>query len=462
MKMNHISAWDKCLLQIKSKLSAQPVTFDTWFKPIKAISLSADVLTIQVPNPFFFEFLEENYISLLSSALKGVLGTKARLEYQFRSTEGMEGLQKRIDRGFEADKIENHFVIPGIKKHRVDPQLNKRYLFENFVEGDCNRLARSAGLAIADRPGKTAFNPLFVFGDVGLGKTHIAQAIGNEIVEKHKELSVLYISTEEFMNETINAIRKNSVDKMLDFYLALDVLIVDDIQFMDGKAKLQEIFFNIFNRLHQRNKQIILTSDKAPKDLNGLEDRMISRFKWGLSADLQKPDLETRMAIFENKMEEHGVVASRQVVEYICHNLKDNIRELEGVLISLIAQSSLNGKEIDLNLAKKVVLNFISDIQTEITVEGIQATVSEHFNVSIDIIRGRSRKREVVIARQMSMYLSKRLTSKAFKQIGMEFGRDHSTVIHSCNTIENLLASDPSVKAAYKSLEKKIRMNVNV
>lgn len=457
-----MTSWDKCLSYIKKELAQSPMAYDTWFKPIKAISLKDEVLTIQVPNHFFFQFLEDNYIHMLSQALQSVIGKNARLEYQFRSAEGMPSVKDRQGEKIDVDKIENPFIIPGIKSQKPDHQLNAKYRFDNFVEGDCNRLARTAGMAIADRPGKTAFNPLFIFGEVGLGKTHLAQAIGNEVVTKHKNLSVLYMSTEEFMNETIAAIRKNSVDNMLDFYKALDVLVIDDIQFMTGKVKLQEIFFNIFNRLHQANKQIILTSDRAPKDLNGLDDRMISRFKWGLSADLERPDLETRMAIFHNKMEEHGVTASPQVVEYICHNLTENVRELEGVLVSLIAQSSLMGTEITLDLAKRVVLNFIKEVKTEITIEGIQETVGDHFNLSVDLIKGRSRKREVVLARQMAIYLSKQLTSKAYKQLGDEFGRDHSTIIHSFRTIQDLLDSDPSVKAAVSSLEKKIKMQVNV
>jgi len=462
MSKNHRSVWAKCLQHIQRELADHTQVFDTWFKPIRPVSLQEGILTIQVPSPFFYEYLEENYLDLLRNSIREVMGAAGRLEYQFRSREGLDTLQERLNRNIDPEKIKNAFVIPGIKKQQVDPQLNRRYTFDGFVEGDCNRLARNAGVAIANRPGKTAFNPLFIFGDVGLGKTHLAQAIGNAVVDQHKDLQVLYMSTEQFMNETINAIRTHSVDTMLNYYLDLDVLIVDDIQFMDNKSKLQEIFFNIFNRLHQRNKQIVLTSDKAPKDLQGIEERIISRFKWGLSADLTTPDLETRMAICMNKLEEHGVSASTQVVEYICHNIKVNVRELEGVLVSLLAQSSLNGRDIDLPLAKKVVLNFIHDIQTQITVEGISNNVGEHFSVSVDSMMSRSRKRQVVVARQMSMYLSKELTKETFKDIGKKFDRDHSTVIHSYKTIENLRDSDQSIKDALETLEQKIKMSVNV
>jgi chromosomal replication initiator protein len=287
--------------------------------------------------------------------------------------------------------IKNPFVIPGIKKIKVDPQLKAEYLFDNFIEGDCNRLGRSAGLAVAKKPGGTAFNPLVIFGDVGLGKTHLAHAIGNDVLNRFPGKTVLYVSSEKFTNQIIESIKNNAVNDFVNFYQLIDLLIVDDIQFLANKQKTQEIFFHIFNTLHQAGKQIVLTSDRPPKDLEGMEERLISRFKWGLSADLQAPEFETRRAILEAKMSREGVELPHDVIEFICYNIKNNIRELEGVLVSLIAQSSLNRREKDMGLAKEVIKNFVSQINKEITVEYIQKLVAEHFDVPVETLAGKTR-----------------------------------------------------------------------
>jgi chromosomal replication initiator protein len=345
---------------------------------------------------------------------------------------------------------------------QIDPQLNSNYTFENFIEGDCNRLARSAGLAVAKNPGKTAFNPLVIFGDVGLGKTHLAQAIGNQVLRLMNNKTVLYVSSEKFTNQIIDSIKNNAVNDFVNFYLLMDVLIVDDIQFLADKQKTQEIFFHIFNQLHQSGKQIILTTDRPPRDLNGMEERLISRFKWGLSADLQAPDLETRMAILEAKMNEEGIDIPLDVNEFICYNIKNNIRELEGVLVSLVAQSSLNNRNIDIDLAKEVIKNFVSTMSREITVDFIQELVAEHFKVPVETLSGKTRKRSIVIARQLSMYLAKNLTNKSLKAIGDNFGgRDHSTVIYSCKAVHDLMDTDLIFKDTVSELEKKIRMSLN-
>jgi chromosomal replication initiator protein len=317
-------------------------------------------------------------------------------------------------------------------------------------------------LAIAKKPGLTSFNPLVIFGEVGLGKTHLAQAIGNDILDRFPNKSVLYVSSEKFTNQIIQAIKNNAVNDFVNFYQVVDVLIVDDIQFLSNKRKTQDIFFHIFNQLHQNGKQIVLTSDRPPKDLEGVEERLISRFKWGLSADLQAPDLETRMAILEYKMVREGVELSQDVTEFICYNIKNNIRELEGVLISLIAQSSLNRREIDMDLAREVVRNFVTEINKEITVEFIQKLVAEYFKVGVETLQGKTRKRSIVIARQLSMYLAKNLTDRSLKAIGETFGgRDHSTVIYSCKTVQDLMETDVIFKETVADLEKKIRLSLN-
>ncbi len=473
IEKNHISVWDGCLSTIKKYVN--PQSYKTWFEPIRPVNLSGNVLTIQVPNKFFFEWLEEHYVAELKMAMREQLGEGGRLEYQILMPNhdkkipqsGLTPTTKRdnpppYQNEIPTEQIKNPFVIPGIKKVKISPNLNSKLTFDNFIEGDCNRLARSAGVAVSKKPGGTAFNPLFLYGDSGLGKTHLVHAIGNQVLQGAPDKTVLYVSCEEFTNQIINAIRNNAVQDFVRFYQMVDVLMVDDIQFLANKNKMQEIFFHIFNTLHQSGKQIVLTSDRPPKDLEGIQDRLISRFKWGLSADLQIPEFETRIAIFQTKMSGEGLEIPSNVIEFICYNIKDNIRELEGVLVSLIAQSTLNRRGIDMDLAKSVIKDFVRNISKEITVDFIQQLVAEHFNVSVDKLQGKTRKRQVVIARQLSMYLAKKLTNKSLKAIGENFGgRDHSTVIYSCKAVQDLLDTDMIFKDTVTDLEKKIKMNLH-
>ena len=475
MVKNCATVWDNCLSTIRRNINSQ--SYRTWFEPIKPIRLNQNALTIQVPNKFFYEWLEEHYVALLKMTIRNELGSDGRLEYQILMSSGGEEVKPGRDKhkeekqasrgkynpgGVDTQNIKNPFVIPGIRQLQIDPQLNPNYTFDGFIEGDCNKLARSAGLAVARKPGGTAFNPLVVFGQVGLGKTHLAHAVGNEVMRLHDNKTVLYVSSEKFTNQIIESIKNNAVNDFVNFYQQIDVLIVDDIQFLANKTKTQEIFFHIFNQLHQNGKQIILTSDRPPKDLAGMEDRLISRFKWGLSADLQIPDFETRVAILESKMNREGVELSNDVIEFICYNIQNNIRELEGVLVSLIAQSSLNSRDIDVDLAKEVIKNFVKQINKEITVEFIQTLVADHFDVPVDKLAGKTRKRHIVIARQLSMYLAKNLTDKSLKAIGENFGgRDHSTVIYSCKTVQDLMETDMIFKDTVAELEKKLSFSLN-
>jgi len=462
MVKNCEQVWENCLNYIKQNINSQ--SFKTWFEPIKAIHLSNNSLTIQVPNKFFYEWLEENYIGLLKESLQNELGHGSRLEYQIlvENHKAPGSVKRKEDEFLNASKIKNPFVIPGIKKLKINPQLNSDYTFNSFIEGDCNKLARSAGLAIANNPGGTAFNPLVIFGDVGLGKTHLAQAIGNEITNKFSNKNVLYVSSERFTNQIIESIKNNAVNDFMNFYHMIDVLIVDDIQFLSGRVKTQEIFFNIFNHLHQNKKQVILTSDRPPKDLEDMEDRLISRFKWGLSADLQAPEFETRQAILAFKMEREGVDLPNEIVEFISYNIKKNVRELEGVLVSLIAQATLNRRTIDIDLTREVIQNFIKKINKEVTVESIKGMVAEHFQLPVEKLGGKTRKRSVVIARQLSMYLAKNLTNKSLKSIGENFGgRDHSTVIYSCKAVQDLMDTDLLFKDTVSELEKKVQLTLN-
>ena len=466
MVNDHNIVWGNCLQTIKNHVSAQ--SFKTWFEPIKPLRLENESLTIQVPNKIFYEWLEDHFVTLLKSTIRKELGEKAKLEYQIpinKSTTPNNGHRSKhsdeaIPGMVSSDAIKNPFVIPGIRKYRIDPQLNPIYVFDTLIEGDCNKLARSAGLAVAKQPGGTAFNPLVVYGNVGLGKTHLAQAIGNEIVKNNESKNVLYVVAEKFTNQIIHAIKNNAIDDFINFYQMVDVLIVDDIQFLANKQKTQEIFFHIFNQLHQSGRQIILTSDRPPKDLNGMEERLISRFKWGLSADLQMPDFETKIAILAAKAQQMDVEIPYPVLEYLAYNIKDNIRELEGVVKSLVFSASIHNRKIDKELAKEVVKDHVTTVHKEITLDFIQQIVSDQLNVTIDNMHGKTRKRSAVLARQLSMYLAKNYTNKSLKTIGETLGgRDHSTVIYSCKAVQDLMDTDPVFKKTVEELDKKIAIN---
>jgi chromosomal replication initiator protein len=476
MEKTHESVWSNALKVIQDNVSIQ--SYKTWFEPIIPVALKGNVLTIHVPSQFFYEWLEEHYVTLLRKTIQRELGEDARLEYRIvvensnlnsgpytveypNYNTGSNSNQESSIPLVIGKNIKNPFIIPGLKKVNIDSQLNHNYNFENFIEGDCNRLARSAGYAVAQKPGGTSFNPLVIWGGVGLGKTHLAQAIGNEIKKQFNNKTVLYVSSEKFTNQFIDALKNNAVNDFVHFYQLIDVLIVDDIQFFANKQKTQDIFFHIFNHLHQNGKQLILTSDRPPRDLEGMEERLLSRFKWGLSADVQVPDFETRIAILEKKMYSDGIELPKEVVEFVAYNINSNIRELEGALISLLAQSSLNKKEIDLDLAKKIIKNFVKSVSREVSIDYIQKTVCEYFDVPIDKLKEKTRKRAIVQARQLSMYLAKMYTKNSLKVIGKQFGgRDHSTVIHSCQAIQDLLDTDSDFKESVEDIQKKIQMNI--
>jgi chromosomal replication initiator protein len=466
--------WTNCLAIIKDIVEWQH--FKTWFEPIKPVGLKDNVLTIQVPSQFFYEYIEEHYINLLAKTLKRELGKEARLEYRIMVDSGngkskpltmdISGQHFKSYSNNEMDfplvinnHVRNPFVIPGLKKMQIDSQLNPIYTFDSFVEGDCNRVARRAGKTVAEKPGATSFNPLVVYGGVGLGKTHLVQAIGNEVKRLHPNKVVLYVSSEKFINQFQDHSRNNAINDFIHFYQLIDVLIVDDVQFFNRAEKTQDAFFAIFNHLHQSGKQLILSSDKPPKDLEGMQERLLSRFRWGLSADLQVPDYETRIEILEKKMKTNGLDLPKDVVKYIAYNIQNNVRELEGALISLLAQSSLNKREIDLDLAKKVLRNFIKTSSKEITIDTIQKMVCEFFDLPYDRLLQKTRKREIVQARQITMYLSKIFTKNSLKTIGEHFGgRDHTTVIHSCQTVKDLMDTDNMFRESVMELQQKVQL----
>jgi len=473
MSVTANSVWNNCLAFIQDNI--QPQAFKTWFEPIKPVKLSENALSIQVPSKFFYEWLEEHYVKLLKVALTKELGETAKLVYIIRmentygnrepftekipsSNRGNMGPQEMdVPIKSKNPELRNPFVIPGIRNIKIESQLNPNYNFDNFLEGDSNRLARSAGMAVANKPGGTSFNPLLIFGGVGLGKTHLAHAIGVEIKDKYPERTVLYISAEKFTQQYIESVKKNTRNDFIHFYQLIDVLIIDDVQFLSGKSGTQDVFFHIFNHLHQNGKQVILTSDKAPVDMQDIEQRLLSRFKWGLSAELQNPDYETRISILKNKLYRDGVEMPEDIVDYVAKHIKTNIRELEGAIISLIAQSSFNKKEVTLELAQQVVEKFVKNTKREVSIDYIQKVVSDYFEMDVATLQSKTRKRHIVQARQLAMFFAKKFTKASLASIGSQIGkRDHATVLHACKTVDNLAETDKQFRKYIEDLTKKL------
>ncbi|MBA4744213.1 chromosomal replication initiator protein DnaA [Muricauda sp. TY007] len=472
MSVTANSVWNNCLVFIQDNI--QPQAFKTWFEPIKPIKLTDKALSIQVPSKFFYEWLEEHYVKLLKVALTRELGSNAKLIYVIKMenkygnkepfTEQIPSSNRTAVGPQELDvpitskspELKNPFVIPGIRNIKIESQLNPNYNFDNFLEGDSNRLARSAGMAVANKPGGTSFNPLLVFGGVGLGKTHLAHAIGVEIKDKYPEKTVLYISAEKFTQQYIESVKKNTRNDFIHFYQLIDVLIIDDVQFLSGKSGTQDVFFHIFNHLHQNGKQVILTSDKAPVDMQDIEQRLLSRFKWGLSAELQSPDYETRVSILKNKLYRDGVEMPEDIIDHVAKNIKTNIRELEGAIISLIAQSSFNKREVTLELAQQVVEKFVKNTKREVSIDYIQKVVSDYFEMDVATLQSKTRKRHIVQARQLAMFFAKKFTKASLASIGSQIGkRDHATVLHACKTVDNLAETDKQFRKYIEDLSKK-------
>ena len=466
------SVWNNCLNFIKDNIQDQ--AYKTWFEPIQPVKLDDNVLSIQVPSKFFYEWLEEHYVKLLKIALNKELGKDAKLVYVIKMENSFgptKSFTEKIPSDYklkvESQKVEgssayfkteltNPFVIPGIKNLKIDSQLNPNYNFNNFLEGDSNRLARSAGYAVSNRPGGTSFNPLLIFGGVGLGKTHLANAIGINIKQKFPDKTVLYISAEKFTQQYIESVKKNNRNDFIHFYQLIDVLIIDDVQFFSGKSGTQDVFFHIFNHLHQNGKQLVLTSDKAPVDMQEIEQRLLSRFKWGLSAELQTPDYETRISIVKNKLNRDGVEMDEEIIFYVAKHIKTNVRELEGAIISLMAQSSFNRKNITIDLAKVIVEKFVKNTKKEISIDHIQKVVSDYFQMDVSTLQSKTRKRHIVQARQLAMFFSKKFTKASLASIVTKIGhRDHATVLHACKTVDNLAFTDKQFRKYVEDLNKK-------
>ena len=471
---NCSTVWNDCLDVIREQVEEDK--FNTWFRPIKPLRVDGDILTIQVPSQFFYEWLEDNYVPVLKRAIHTVLGPTGRLEYSVVVDSGNQqtpavsvnypgngvGTRRSAMNGTIPPDDYSPFSYKALNPQTINSRLNAAYSFDNFVEGDCNRLARSAGVAVAKKPGVTSFNPLMLYGGVGVGKTHLVQAIGNEIKNNMPNKVVLYVDQSDFTNQFLNALQNHKLQEFQNFYQQVDLLILDDVQFLAGREKTQEMFFHIFNQLHQSGKQIIMTSDCPPRDMKGFQERLLSRFKWGLTADLQEPDFETKLAIINRKMLADGIKIPTEVSEYLAYSVDTNLRDMEGVLNSLIFHATLLKKEIDLELAKEVLKNIIKEIQSDVSVDFIQKTVAESFKIDPEVMKGKVKKREIVIPRQVAMYFCKRYTQLTLALIGENFGgRDHSTVIHALESVEDMMKTDANFKATVDELGKKLKLRVS-
>ena len=466
-----LEVWQRCLDRIQKQVTS--LGFKTWFQPIVPVKLVERDITIQVPSQFFYDWVDQHYNALIRETISSVLGDGAKLYYSIASEdidpvppleeEAVGQLALSRDLPPAAPQAQPFFPPRTAFRQSDQPiaqsNLNPRYTFENFIKGDSNQLARAAALAVGNNPGGTSFNPLVIYGGTGLGKTHLMHALGNHAITIGKAKRVVYVSSEKFTIEFVESIQSDRVNEFSYFYRSVDLLIVDDIQFFSGKEKTQDNFFHTFNTLYQLGKQIVLSSDVPPKELKGLDDRLISRFQSGLTADIQPPDLETRIAILRKKSEDNRFELPQDVVDFIATNVTSNIRELEGCLISLIARASLDNREISVALARDVLRMVVNESKSPINIDQIQHIVCEFFDIPEDLLRAKTRKQEVVNARQIAMYLSKELTNSSLKTLGLHCGgRDHSTVIHSCQAIHDRITNDSAFKQNVDQLRRRIEV----
>jgi len=446
--------WNDCLNYVKQRIPAQ--TFDTWFLPIQALSMTPESLFLQVPNKFFYDWIDGHYRDILEKALKYVTGNGLLIKYSVLITDSYSKDTQKTTTATENDSITDKLPRTGMIERGT--KINEKYIFDSFVEGGGNQFAKAAAVAVANAPGKTSFNPLVIYGGTGLGKTHLLQAIGNEALSTGRAKRVAYVSSDSFTLDFIAATQKNKTTEFSKYYRSVDMLLLDDVQFFQKKEQTQEQFFHIFNDLYQHRRQIVLTTDRPPMELRGLQERLLSRFQSSLTVDIQPPDLETRIAILQKKAEDDKLDIPYEVIEYIATNIRSNIRELEGAMIRLLAHSSLLSIDIDLPLAQKVIKEILGTRTTSsISIENIQSVVGAFFKINLDSMVGNGRTKEVAEARMVAMCFARDHTNLSLKTIGLYFGgRDHSTVVHACKWVENRTKNDPEYSTKIAEMKKKI------
>ncbi len=461
---NHVGLWNRCLDIIRDNVPE--TTYKTWFFPIVPLKYEDNTLIVQVPSQFFYEYLEDKFVDLLRKTLYKVIGDGTKLMYNVMvdrtsvpnktvnleaSNRSMAIPQKSVIRG-GGNKAPNILQAPAPQD--LDPHLNPNYNFENFIEGHSNKLPRSVAEAVAQSPAKTVFNPLFLHGSSGVGKTHLANAIGTRIKECFPEKRVLYVSAHLFQVQYTDSVRNNTTNDFINFYQTIDVLIIDDIQEFAGVTKTQNTFFHIFNHLHQNGKQLILTSDRAPSLLQGVEERLLTRFKWGMVAEMERPTVELRKNILLNKIHRDGLLFPQEVIDYVAENVNESVRDLEGIVISIMAHSTIYNKEIDLELAQRIVRKVARNETKAISIDDIINAVCKHYELENVAIHTKSRKREVVQARQVAMYLAKNNTDFSTAKIGKFIGnKDHATVLHACKTVKSLCEVDKNFRTDLNNLQ---------
>jgi chromosomal replication initiator protein len=442
--MNLEEIWNNSLSKIEGKIGNS--VFDLWFKPIKISSIKDQTVTLEIPNRFFKEWIEDSYPNLIKDSLETVVGYPVMLKY--RVEEKQDTTQKKIISQLENKRI--RLANKGI-------YLNPKYTFENFITGHSNQFAHAAAIAVAESPGKT-YNPLFIYGGVGLGKTHLMHSIGNKVMNGKHDVSVLYVSSEQFTNEVVSAIRHEKMSDLKEKYRNLDLLLLDDVQFIANKTATQEEFFYTFNALYEKQKQIVISCDRPPKEISDVTDRLRSRFNMGLIADIQPPDIETKIAIIYKKAEMMGRKIPEDVAHYLASKIKSNIRELEGSLIRIAAQSSLTGEEINIETTKKILKDIIHDDERPITIDSIQKTVCDFYNLKLTDIKAKRRTKDIALPRQVAMYISKQITDSSLNDIGKAFGgKDHATVIYACKQIEERRGKDETFNRMIENLLQKIK-----
>ncbi|MBR3884533.1 MAG: chromosomal replication initiator protein DnaA [Bacteroidaceae bacterium] len=444
MNSELLAKWDKCLEIIRDNVPE--TTFDTWFANIRPVKYEDKTLTIQVKSIFVYEFLEGNFVGLLRSTLFKVMGEGTKLMYSILA-------DKENDVNVELEPEAKQSLPEEAVVDNWDSKLIGRYTFDNFVEGVSNRLSRSVAMSVADKPGR-AFNPLFIYGPSGVGKTHLINAIGCKIQELHPELHVLYVSAHLFQVQYTESILQKNFNSFMKFYQDVDVLIIDDIQEFAGLQKTQNAFFHIFNHLHLNGKQLIMTSDRSPMQLKGMEERLITRFKWGMSAEMEKPDLELRKNILRNKTHRDGLKFPEEVITYIAEHVNASVRDLEGIVVSIMAHSTITNVDVDMALARKIVGDFSDFEKPVITIDDIINKVADYYGVDVKSLNTRSRKREVVQVRQVAMYLAKKYLDLSTSKIGQYVGgRDHATVLHACKAVTNLAETDKQFRSELSEIE---------